>query len=412
MDQKHIRNFCIIAHIDHGKSTLADRFLDLTKTVEKRKMQDQMLDTMSIERERGITIKMQPVRMTYKLQATGYELNLIDTPGHVDFGYEVSRSLAAVEGAVLLVDCTKGVQAQTLANLEQAQKLGLAIIPAVNKIDLPNARVAETKTEIAKLLGIDESEVLSISGKTGEGVPELLERIVKQVPAPKGNATGPLKALIFDAEELGDFRLGLCHARVGQVYLVDGGDDGKPELLRLFQISKRLRLHALGAIHQQHRPFHGGKRARHFVAEVHMAGSIDQIKLVAGSLQLIGHADRLHFDGDAAFALDGHRVEHLVLHLPFFDRFGQIQKPVRQRGLAVIDVRDDAEITDVFLIHIDKRIILMRESLRLVCMRAQDKNGRANKNGEDKNIRHEQRPEVVYQDYQRPAEAGKQKPKT
>ena len=199
MDQKHIRNFCIIAHIDHGKSTLADRFLDLTKTVEKRKMQDQMLDTMSIERERGITIKMQPVRMTYKLQATGYELNLIDTPGHVDFGYEVSRSLAAVEGAVLLVDCTKGVQAQTLANLEQAQKLGLAIIPAVNKIDLPNARVAETKTEIAKLLGIDESEVLSISGKTGEGVPELLERIVKQVPAPKGNATGPLKALIFDS---------------------------------------------------------------------------------------------------------------------------------------------------------------------------------------------------------------------
>ena len=171
----NIRNFCIIAHIDHGKSTLADRFLELTSTVEKRKMQDQMLDTMSIERERGITIKMQPVRMVYKpstddlklitnnkisesdrykSSVISYELsdskqefilNLIDTPGHVDFGYEVSRSLAAVEGAVLLVDCTKGVQAQTLANLEQAQKQNLVIIPAVNKIDLPNARPEETK---------------------------------------------------------------------------------------------------------------------------------------------------------------------------------------------------------------------------------------------------------------------------
>ncbi len=199
MEQRNIRNFCIIAHIDHGKSTLADRFLDMTHTIEKRKMQDQMLDTMSIERERGITIKMQPVRMTYELQAVSYELNLIDTPGHVDFGYEVSRSLAAVEGAVLLVDSTKGVQAQTLANLEQAQKLGLAIIPAVNKIDLPNARVEETKTEIAKLLNIHESEILSLSGKTGEGVSELLERIVRQVPAPQGNAHGPLKALIFDS---------------------------------------------------------------------------------------------------------------------------------------------------------------------------------------------------------------------
>ncbi len=224
MELKNIRNFCIIAHIDHGKSTLADRFLELTGTVEKRKMQDQMLDTMSIERERGITIKMQPVRMVYHpnrpidnlplttdqfgqisnikyqmLSDSTYMLNLIDTPGHVDFSYEVSRSLAAVEGAVLLVDATKGVQAQTLANLEQAQKLGLAIIPAVNKIDLPNARVEETKTEIAKLLHIEESDILHISGKTGEGVPELLERIISQVPAPTGNANSPLKALIFDS---------------------------------------------------------------------------------------------------------------------------------------------------------------------------------------------------------------------
>lgn len=199
MDQKNIRNFCIIAHIDHGKSTLADRLLELTGTVEKRKMQEQMLDTMSIERERGITIKMQPVRMLYKLKAESYQLNLIDTPGHVDFGYEVSRSLAAVEGVILLVDATKGVQAQTLANLEQAQKLNLMIIPAVNKIDLPNARVEETKKEIAQLLGISENGILHISAKTGEGVSELLEKVAQDIPPPKGDPAGPLKALIFDS---------------------------------------------------------------------------------------------------------------------------------------------------------------------------------------------------------------------
>ena len=216
MDQKHIRNFCIIAHIDHGKSTLADRFLDLTGAVEKRKMQEQMLDTMSIERERGITIKMQPVRMIYKSKVKSqkskeeqagqedldfelYTLNLIDTPGHVDFGYEVSRSLAAVEGAILLVDATKGVQAQTLANLEQALMQGLVVIPAVNKIDLPHARPEEAAEEISKILGISQNEILYISGKTGAGVPELLEKVVKVIPPPKGDPKGPLKALIFDS---------------------------------------------------------------------------------------------------------------------------------------------------------------------------------------------------------------------
>ncbi|MCR4323055.1 MAG: translation elongation factor 4 [Candidatus Azambacteria bacterium] len=199
MDQKNIRNFCIIAHIDHGKSTLADRFLDLTGSVEKRKMQEQMLDTMSIERERGITIKMQPVRMQWNFGGETYLLNLIDTPGHVDFGYEVSRSLAAVEGAILLVDATKGVQAQTLANLEQALLQNLVIIPAVNKIDLPHARPKEAAEEISKILGISSDEILYISGKTGKGVPELLERVVKMVPAPKGDSKAPLKALIFDS---------------------------------------------------------------------------------------------------------------------------------------------------------------------------------------------------------------------
>lgn len=198
--QSLIRNFCIIAHIDHGKSTLSDRFLEITGTVEKRKMQEQLLDTMSLERERGITIKMQPVVMNYKhSDGSDYILNLIDTPGHVDFSYEVSRSLAAVEGAVLLVDATKGMQAQTLAVLEQAQKQNLVIIPAVNKIDLPNAMPDEVKKEISKFLQIDESEIFEISGKTGEGVLNLLAKIIEKVPAPRGNTEAPLKALIFDS---------------------------------------------------------------------------------------------------------------------------------------------------------------------------------------------------------------------
>ena len=198
--QNLIRNFCIIAHIDHGKSTLSDRLLEETKTIEKRKMQDQLLDTMSLERERGITIKMQPVVMNYKHKdGKEYILNLIDTPGHVDFSYEVSRSLAAVEGAVLLVDATKGMQAQTLAVLEQAQKQNLKILPAVNKIDLPNAMPEKVKEEIANFLNIDKNDVLEISGKTGKGVPLLLEKIISEIPAPKGNPNSPLKALIFDS---------------------------------------------------------------------------------------------------------------------------------------------------------------------------------------------------------------------
>ena len=199
-EQNLIRNFCIIAHIDHGKSTLSDRLLEITGTIEKRKMQEQLLDTMSLERERGITIKMQPVRMDYEhTDKEKYILNLIDTPGHVDFSYEVSRSIAAVEGAVLLVDATKGMQAQTLAVLEQAQKQNLVIIPVVNKIDLPNAMPEQVKEEVAKFLEIEESEILQISGKTGEGVSELLSHIIEKIPAPKGEKNAPLKALVFDS---------------------------------------------------------------------------------------------------------------------------------------------------------------------------------------------------------------------
>lgn len=195
MDQQKIRNFCIIAHIDHGKSTLADRLLEYTGTVEKRKMKEQLLDQMELERERGITIKLAPARMEYK----GHILNLIDTPGHVDFTYEVSRSLAAVEGAVLLVDATQGVQAQTIANLYLALEHDLTIIPVVNKIDLPAAQVEETKDEICALVGCAREEIILASGKTGAGVPEILDTIIKKIPFPKGESEKPFRALIFDS---------------------------------------------------------------------------------------------------------------------------------------------------------------------------------------------------------------------
>jgi len=190
-----IRNFVIIAHIDHGKSTLADRFLEMTGTIEKRKMKEQLLDTMELERERGITIKLQPVKMQYK----GYMLNLIDTPGHVDFSYEVSRSLAAVEGAILLVDASQGIEAQTLAHLHLAQEQGLTVIPVVNKIDLPGANVEGAKNELAHVLGIEPEEILEVSGKTGKNVEQILDRIIADVPAPEGEPKAPLRALIFDS---------------------------------------------------------------------------------------------------------------------------------------------------------------------------------------------------------------------
>jgi len=196
---ENIRNFCIIAHIDHGKSTLADRFLELTGTVEKRKMHEQYLDTMELEQERGITIKLQPVKMAYRMNGQEYLLNLIDTPGHVDFSYEVSRSLAAVEGAILLVDASKGIQAQTLANLHLAQQQGLKIIPVINKIDLPNARTEQVKEELAYLLGIETKEIIGTSAKNGTNIEQVLERVIREVPPPKDDGTDDVKALIFDS---------------------------------------------------------------------------------------------------------------------------------------------------------------------------------------------------------------------
>ncbi len=194
-----LRNFCIIAHIDHGKSTLADRMLQLTGVVDDRSMRAQYLDRMDIERERGITIKSQAVRMPWQVGDTAYALNMIDTPGHVDFSYEVSRSLAACEGAVLLVDAAQGIEAQTLANLYMAMENDLEIVPVLNKIDLPAAQPEKNAEELAGLVGCDPEDVLMVSGKTGAGVRELLDRIVQRVPAPKGDANAPARALIFDS---------------------------------------------------------------------------------------------------------------------------------------------------------------------------------------------------------------------
>ncbi len=241
---KNIRNFCIIAHIDHGKSTLADRLLDVTNTITDREKQAQVLDDMDLERERGITIKSHAIQMDYIKDGESYVLNLIDTPGHVDFSYEVSRSIAACEGALLIVDATQGIQAQTISNLYLAIENDLEIIPVLNKIDLPNANPEDVKDQIVDLLGCDIDDILSASGKTGEGVPDILEAIVDRIPAPEGEADAPLQALIFDSE-FNSFRGIITYIRILN------GEIRKGDLVKFVNTGKEYYADEIGVLRLQ-----------------------------------------------------------------------------------------------------------------------------------------------------------------
>jgi len=245
--QQRIRNFCVIAHVDHGKTTLSDRLLESTGTVSARQMRDQMLDSMDLEREKGITIKARAVRMEWTFEAEAYELNLIDTPGHVDFNYEVSRSLAACEGAVLLVDVSQGIEAQTLANAYLAVEQGLEIIPVINKVDLPNVDLDLVREDLRKALGFRDDEILLASGKTGLGVREVLDAVVRRVPPPRGDAAAPLRALIFDSH-YDQYRGVVAHVRV-----MDGGV-AVGDRIRLMATDKEAELLELGTFAPEARP--------------------------------------------------------------------------------------------------------------------------------------------------------------
>jgi GTP-binding protein LepA len=297
MDQKHIRNFCIVAHIDHGKSTLADRILELTHTVDPRAMRAQLLDSMDLERERGITIKAQAVRVFYDAaDGQTYQLHLIDTPGHVDFTYEVSRSLAACEGALLVVDAAQGVEAQTVANTYLAVESGLELIPCLNKIDLPGAEPERVAGEVSELIGEPPGSILKISGKTGEGVSEVLEELIRRVPPPAGNPDGAPRALIFDSE-FDQYRGVIAYIRV-----VDGVFK-KGEAIRAMAAQTEADIDDIGVFSPQMMPT--DQLAAGEVGYL-ITGLKDVTQLRVGDTLTVRASSRSHF-AEASEALPGYR---------------------------------------------------------------------------------------------------------
>lgn len=296
----HIRNFSIIAHIDHGKSTLADRMLEATKTVEARKMKAQVLDSMELERERGITIKMQPVRMRYLKDGISYELNLIDTPGHIDFSYEVSRALKAVEGVLLLVDSTQGIQAQTLTTLQMAKDQKLTIIPVLTKIDAPHARIDEVGDELVTLLGCAKEDILKVSGKTGEGVSELLNVICERIPAPEQNDNAPFRGLIFDFHYSN-------HRGIIVYFRVFEGKVKKGDTLSFLVAKKNFQVLEIGILSPQENP----------VPELY-SGEIGYIVTGIKEPGIARVGDTLAHDKGAKEPLGGYREAHPVVWASVF----------------------------------------------------------------------------------------------
>lgn len=300
-DVAHIRNFCIIAHIDHGKSTLADRLLEITGTIAKRDMQEQLLDQMDIERERGITVKLAPVRMNWK----DHELNLIDTPGHVDFSYEVSRSLAAVEGAVLVVDASQGIQAQTLANLELARQEGLTIIPVLNKIDLPNADVERVTREVVSVLKIDPATILHVSAKQGTGVTEILDRVVRDIPPPQGDPIATPRALIFDS--IFDAYQGV----VAYVRVIDGTLKAGQEIHFLATQAKSLSIEV------------GKFTPKRFALQDVHAGQIGYVVTGLKDVRLAQVGDTITLKQDSSLALGGYKQVKPMVFAGIFPTGGE-----------------------------------------------------------------------------------------
>ncbi|HND53054.1 MAG TPA: translation elongation factor 4 [Pirellulaceae bacterium] len=305
-DCQHIRNFCIVAHIDHGKSTLADRLLESTGTVDKRELKDQMLDDMELERQRGITIKARAVRMQYEYKGELYELNLIDTPGHVDFHYEVSRSLACCEGALLLVDAFQGVEAQTVANAYAAMNAGLSIVPVINKIDLKHARVDEVVQEMEHTLAIEPAEVIKASAKAGLGIRELLDAVVQRVPPPKGSPEAPLQAMVFDSH-YDDYRGAIIYVRVMNGRVTRG------QKIRLLSAGTNHDVLELGQFVPQQR-----------ACESLSAGQVGYLICNIKSLDLVHIGDTVSVPGDKAGApLEGYKPPKRMVYCGLYPSDGQ-----------------------------------------------------------------------------------------